>query len=228
MRLAKDPPSKADEDKQQVEPGIRAGTPRQVPRHDAADGPAQPRPARVISIIGCPPLQITLLFLRHSPVWSPPGRASLACEGRDHRANLEPRICRGRWSYLLDRFSITRRLGCGRIEPKGRAKRFGLAILVACERRASASGSASGVSCRVRRPICSPAGTRPRLRILPTPQVPEGPWGTKLPAEWTSRRKVTPLPPARSRGVQRALWAPAAKSPPAKWLVRLESRILGC
>ena len=149
-------------------------------------------------------------------MWSPPGRASyhgsLASKG-------------GRWSYLLDRFSITRRLGCGRIEPKGRAKRFGLAILVACERRASASGSASGVSCRVRRPICSPAGTRPRLRILPTPQVPEGPWGTKLPAEWTSRRKVTPLPPARSRGVQRALWDPAAKSPPAKWLVRLESRI---
>jgi len=131
-------------------------------------------------------------------------RAGSPCE-------LEPGICRGRWSYLLDRFSITRRLGCERIEPKGRAKRFGLAILVACERRASASGSASGVSCRVRRPICSPSGTRPRLRILPTPQVPEGPWGTKLPAEWTSRRKVTPLPPARSRGVQRASLGPRSK-----------------
>ena len=55
-------------------------------------------------------------------------------------------------------------------------RRLGLEILVACE------GRASGVSCRVRRPIWQPIGYPAAPTYLPHAIGNEAPWETKLPA----------------------------------------------
>ena len=123
-------------------------------------------------------------------------------------------------------------------------RRLGLEILVACE------GRASGVSCRVRRPIWQPIGY-PAVPTHPPHAIgTRGPLGdqiTSIEASFdfsvqrslkyphvrpqmgnfatASRRESDPFPPPRSRGVQRDPWGPRSQNRrrPRGW--ELESQI---